>query len=280
MIIKELISMNLLRIFSAMALIILFSGCIGQGDGGAPAGEKTKTNFSVVVYHGVGCPHCANTITLLNDLSKTYEFQMELKEIKYNPENMKEFNEAYGNFGVDAADGGIPTLIINRRTMVIGEVGRETLTRAIRLEDSGMCPSGAYTTKQFSDLMKNMSENQEVTCNATNMTLSDNANKTEARNSGEIPLMVLVPAAIADSINPCTMAIMAMLLAITLQKEGKNRVLLSGIIFTSVIFICYLLMGIGIMQVVGDVGIQRYFFYIMIAITAIMTILEIKAFSR
>jgi len=272
--------MNLARIIPVMALfaILLLPGCIGQAqDGGEQAGGLIKTNFSVVVYHGIGCPHCSNVINLLNDLEKTYDFSMEIREIRYDPQNMKAFEAEYARFGADISNGGIPTLIINGNVMVVGELGRGALTRAIEIGDSGRCPAGAYTGRQFTDMINSINETQEM-CEASEMNLADNVNKTETMNGGGIPLMVLIPAAVADSINPCTMAVMAMLLAITLQKEGKKKVLMSGIIFSSVIFICYILMGMGIMKAMGDIGVQKYFFYVMMAITALITALEIKSF--
>ncbi|MCX6773482.1 MAG: hypothetical protein NTY68_00600, partial [Candidatus Micrarchaeota archaeon] len=78
--------------------------------------------------------------------------------------------------------------------------------------------------------------------------------------------------------NPCTLAIIAMLLAMILQKEGKKKVILSGIVFSAVVFLCYFLIGLGVMKIVGDTSIQKYFFSLMLAIAGLITALEIKAY--
>ncbi len=273
--------MNIARILLALAImaaIMLAPGCLGEAIGGE--GNATiKTNVTMVMYEGLGCPHCANMITSLTDIAKTYNFSLTLKEVRYDPENNKELLAMYGKFGYDASQGGIPTTIINGKLMIVGELPREDIIKIIQLcEDKG-CPAGAYTSVQMEQLMDKIRQNESFEYQTgTDLNLTGNASVSSTQASNEIPLMVLIPAAVADSINPCTMAVMAMLLAITLEKKGKKSVLMSGLLFTAVVFVCYFMMGIGVMKVVGDISIQKYFFYLMVAITAIITILEIRAY--
>lgn len=60
-------------------------------------------------------------------------------------------------------------------------------------------------------------------------------------------LLILLPAAIADSINPCAFAILFVILSSVLSGGGSHkRVLLTGMAFTMSIFVSYYLMGIGL----------------------------------
>ncbi len=60
-------------------------------------------------------------------------------------------------------------------------------------------------------------------------------------------LLVLIPAALADSINPCAFAILFIILSSILSQSGsKSRAMQTGIAFTSAIFVSYYLMGIGL----------------------------------
>jgi hypothetical protein len=277
MLIKKSPSMDASRILFAFAILALLaiSGCIG----GATGGEGAATNITMVVYEGIGCPHCANTITLLNDIQKTYNFTLMLKEVRYNPDNNRELLGMYDRFGYDPAKGGIPTTIVNNRIMIVGELSRDSTMKLIGICQSSKCPVGAYTSAQMDELVKNIEQNANFSYD-TELKLNQTANASVSptKNPGDIPLMILVPAAVADSINPCTMAIMAMLLAITLEKKGKKSVLMSGAVFVTVIFICYFLMGLGVMKVVGDISIEKYFFYLMLAVSAAITLLEIRAY--
>jgi len=60
-------------------------------------------------------------------------------------------------------------------------------------------------------------------------------------------LLILLPAAIADSINPCAFAILFVILWSILSQTGSyKKVLLTGLAFTFSIFMSYYLMGIGL----------------------------------
>ncbi len=61
--------------------------------------------------------------------------------------------------------------------------------------------------------------------------------------------LILIPAALGDSINPCAFAVMIILLSAILKQGGsKSRVLLAGFLFILSIFISYTAMGIGLYQ--------------------------------
>jgi thiol-disulfide isomerase/thioredoxin len=281
MVIKKPAYMDTTRILLALAImaaILLATGCLG-GTPEAGGNATTKTNVTMVMYEGIGCPHCANMITSLTDIAKTYNFSLTLKEVKYDPENNREMLSMYDAFGYDASMGGIPTTIVNGRLMVVGEVSRGSIIRLIELCETRGCPAGAFTSTEMEELIRNIDQNASFEYGTwASLNWTGNASVSSTTASNGISLMVLIPAAVADSINPCTMAVMAMLLAITLEKKGKKNVLVSGLVFTAVIFVCYFMMGIGVLKVVGDISIQKYFFYLMVAITAIITVLEIKSY--
>ena len=56
-------------------------------------------------------------------------------------------------------------------------------------------------------------------------------------------LGILIPAAIADSINPCAFAVMIILLSSILkQHKSRSKVIFAGLMFILAIFISYLAM--------------------------------------
>jgi hypothetical protein len=89
---------------------------------------------------------------------------------------------------------------------------------------------------------------------------------------------VLIGAALVDSINPCTLAIMVMLLGIILISKGRNRMLLSGIIFFTVVYIMYFLFGLGILQALGNTGLTDIFFKVITVAALALAIMEINAY--
>lgn len=64
---------------------------------------------------------------------------------------------------------------------------------------------------------------------------------------------VLIPAALADSINPCAFAVMLLLLGAILSKtQKKSKVILAGMLFSLAVFISYLAMGIGLFSALAS----------------------------
>lgn len=83
-------------------------------------------------------------------------------------------------------------------------------------------------------------------------------------------LMILLPAALADSINPCAFAILFIILSSIISQSGsKKRALYAGLAFTWSIFVSYYLMGIGLYKAFAFSG---QFFYLQL-IAAILAIL-------
>jgi len=60
-------------------------------------------------------------------------------------------------------------------------------------------------------------------------------------------LFILLPAALADSINPCAFAILFVILgSILSQTKNYKKVLYTGLAFTLSIFLSYYAMGVGL----------------------------------
>lgn len=82
-------------------------------------------------------------------------------------------------------------------------------------------------------------------------------------------LLILLPAAIADSINPCAFAILFVILGSILSQTGSYRkVLFTGLAFTLSIFLSYYLMGIGLYRAFAYAN-QAMYLQIWAAVVAI-----------
>lgn len=73
-------------------------------------------------------------------------------------------------------------------------------------------------------------------------------------------LGVMVPMAIADSINPCAFAVMLLLLSTIFSKsKSRKRTILAGLLFSLAIFISYFLIGIGVFKLLGTTAVTQGF---------------------
>jgi len=98
---------------------------------------------------------------------------------------------------------------------------------------------------------------------------------------GGLTWSVLIGTAAVDSINPCTLAVLLLLLTgLVASAERKRNILLVGLAFTSAIYISYFFMGLGIYSAVQAAKIAHTFYYIVIALAIIISIMNIKDYFK
>ena len=95
----------------------------------------------------------------------------------------------------------------------------------------------------------------------------------------QLTLGIVVAAALADSINPCVFGVLIFLLAymVTVFKN-KLKMLLAGFIYTLVVYVTYLLIGIGIFAFTQSTGIVKPFYWFAAVLAILAGIVEIKDF--
>lgn len=210
-------------------------------------------SLDILFYYGQGCPHCATTESVFDSLKSSYNLSITSKEIYQNSDNRREMFELYANFSQDPNLGGVPTTLVGGKILVIGGLPRESWSSLFSNCSSGNCPSGIYSNGIFNQI-----EEKDVSSNIT--------------------FPALVGAALVDSINPCTIAVMVMLLGVVLVNDGKKRAFISGLLFSGVIFISYFLMGLGILRALASSGLTNIFYLLITGFAFILAILEIKAY--
>ncbi|MCT4616884.1 MAG: hypothetical protein N4A38_01585 [Candidatus Gracilibacteria bacterium] len=85
-------------------------------------------------------------------------------------------------------------------------------------------------------------------------------------------IAAIIPASLADAVNPCAFAVMFILLGSILKKHGSvKRVIFSGLAFTLAVFISYSLMGLGLLQALASQGTEyTFWFKIIIGIIGVL----------
>lgn len=93
----------------------------------------------------------------------------------------------------------------------------------------------------------------------------------------QLTLGVITAAALADSINPCVIGALVFLLAF-MTRVFKTRMMMifGGLLYTSVVYVTYLLLGFGILQVTGAADIAEMFTLIAAVLAILAGFLEIK----
>lgn len=120
------------------------------------AGEETAVEtpedapeINLVLYYGTGCPHCERAQQTLEELRAEYNINIVKKEVYYDPVNYQEMRDAYARFGFDSGQGGVPTMIIGDRSMIIGAVTKERFREIFDEQIANENLSGVYTQYSF-----------------------------------------------------------------------------------------------------------------------------------
>ncbi len=208
--------------------------------------------IDVDFYYGKGCPHCGRMDARFKSFIDEYDLDYEKREIYYDSENRQEMFDLYVKFGLDPGKSGVPTALLDNRSLIIGEVSKKRLDSILEEHVENESAKGIITEDSFSPI-----EEKDPTSTLT--------------------LAVLVGAAIADSVNPCTIAVMTMLLGVVMTK-GREGVFAASLVFIGVIFIAYLLMGLGILQTITNTELTNIFFTFVTVAALALAILEIKAY--
>lgn len=225
----------------SIALLLMFSTSFAE--------------MGLTVYYGTGCQHCAKVDVIVEELQSEYELNVERKEIYYDAWNRQEMFDAYIDFGMDPAESGVPTLLLDNRSLLIGEMSGERFREIFDEHISNSSARGIYTEDSFSPV-----EEKDPTASLT--------------------VWVLIGAAAVDSVNPCTIAVMTMLLGVIMASGGQKRVLPAALTFIGIVFISYLLMGFGILQAISNTGLINLFLGFVTVMALVLAILEIKAYFQ
>ncbi len=203
-------------------------------------------SINLTLYYGEGCPHCERTTQTLFKLSNIYNLSIVGKEVYSIPSNNQEMLEAYLRFGMDPSKGGVPTTLVEDRTLVIGEITKERWQEILSAcRDSG-CKEGVYTQDSFSE-------------------------------SGSIE-SALFGAAIVDSINMFKIALIILPLGVLILSKGMKQIVWSGIIFSAVLGVVFILFSLGIMHSSLDLQLTTSFIFFVIIAALVLSILEVHVF--
>jgi len=216
----------------------------------------------IIEYYGIGCPVCAKNMDTLDQLKEEVNFTVLLKEVYHDGSNNAELLELYRDYEFPIEKGGVPTFYINGKALLVGGLEKEDWKKLIELCNGGECPEGAHDPYTIKEWM----EGREA----------DIPSDTYVENGITWPL--IISAAAADSVNPCTLAILTILVGSIVMRHGKKGALSSGLVFVGIVYISYVLIGLGIINALVFAGITELF-YVIVALAALgLTIKELRCY--
>jgi thiol-disulfide isomerase/thioredoxin len=224
----------------------------------------------IYMFWGDGCPHCAEAKPYFAALAKKYpQIDLRLYEVWYNAQNQEMFTEMAKRAGFEAS--GVPTIFIGPYHLVgYGAQKNADIEAAITYCIQNGCPDAGQALLPTVGVTKAAQPQKTATPTA----LPAASGKP---SSGELPQshVIAVPfvgaidldaqsltistllIAFVDGVNPCSIWVLTMLLALTLHSGSRKKVVLIGLVFLTVTAGIYALFIAGlfsILKIVSFIG--------------------------
>jgi len=226
--------------------------CSGDTAGTAPVSSlPANGTFCIYYFYGDGCPHCARIRPFIDGIAAKYpRAQLKSFEIYFNGTNQEMFRDFLSRY--DVKTEGIPAVFISTKALVGEDIIRDNLGAAVHAAESGetVCPAN-YSV--HAGIPQDISPVQKV----------------------DLTVPAVIAAALADSINPCAFAVLIFLLTYLVSLDDRRRVLLSGLVYISAVFLTYFASGLGLFAVIQQAGIAGIVATIAAVIAVIAGIINI-----
>lgn len=195
-----------------------------------------------IFFYWNGCSHCAKVEKFFDENNIEQKYDLEMKEIYFNRDNLKDFQQYIDKLEIDSSKAWVPFLVI---------------------ENENECDYVAWDKKIISFFQEKLdAESENFECNPENC---PDLNCSEI-NSGDVQWTVeqndenhrsffgvMIPAALADSINPCAFAVILLLLSsILIETKNRKKALLAGFLFALAVFLSYLAMWLGLFSALAS----------------------------
>ncbi len=202
----------------------------------------------VYFFYGDGCQYCARVEPSINNLEIQSQYAVEIHkfEIYNNRSNMVLLNQFFDKYCIQNEDRRIPAVFIGNLYLIGDKPILENLESTLKNNLGSDCPK----------------------LNGQNVTGTTGPGSPLEKLSG-LSLFTIVGAALVDSINPCAIAVLLILLGTLVASGDKKRALKAGLAFILSIYIAYFLFGLGLFSALQISGLS-FWLYKIIGVLAIL----------
>jgi len=193
-------------------------------------------------YYGQSCSYCFEVAKFFEKNDIESKFSIEKKEVYFNSSYREEFLDVWKQFWVPLEKVGVPFMVNNKENTY--------MNGAQEIVD--------YFQDKLEDIEWIILEDIECStdgtdsCNEFLENTSDFISPKNEEDSFFKFLLILFPAALSDSINPCAFAVLFILLSSILSKfQSYRKAIISGLLFSLAIFISYFLMWVWVYKVLA-----------------------------
>lgn len=214
---------ELVRVRSAIIIllgILALASPVYGAAGSAPLSPST-TRIELVIFYGEGCPYCARERAFLADLQDRQPLlEVVAYEVWNDQQNLRLFEATAAEHGIDARS--VPTTFLGDAVWVGFDSGvQQQIEAAVAALVAGQTPAVEERTSVDVPFMG-------------------------AVDVGDSSLVVAtIVIGFVDGINPCSLWVLSMLLALVLHSGSRSRIAVVGLVFLTVTSALYGLYMVG-----------------------------------
>ena len=211
----------------------------------------------VYFFYGEGCQHCARVEPIINNLEIQSQFPVSVQrfEIYNDRSNLVLLNKYFDAYNISENERGIPVVFLKDKYYIGDEPIISNLYNDLSKQASPECPS-------------------LESVNA----IGEAGNTSPMEKLGALSILTVIGAALVDSINPCAIAVLLILMGALLASGDRKRALRAGLAFTISIYIAYFLFGLGLFSALQISGLSYWFYKIIGVLAIIIGLFNIKDF--
>ncbi len=263
--------MNLLRrnhfllLFLLLTLFFVLTGTVFSA-----AAAETPTNYVVNMYFfwGDGCPHCAEQEVFLEEMTQKYGDQLVIHDFELwkHPENLpviEKFADAYG-----FEPSGVPVTFIGNEYWVGFNVDKQKeMERAIQ---DGI-EQGVVDPQDIVDGIQNLEPPVMKPASVITLPLIGEIN---LENQSLFLSTVII--GLVDGVNPCSLWVLTMLLAMIVHTNSRKKTVIIGLVFLTVTAGIYALFITGVFTILTYVSFMKWIQVAVAILTLVLGIINLK----
>ena len=214
--------------------------------------EPEDAPIELVIFHGEGCGHCARMLLFLDDLRSRYPtLAVSAYEVWNDSANLTLFHDTLAVHGDEVR--GVPTVIVGDTVFVGDSSGIEATIEATVMA-----------------LVEGEEPPDEI------VAIVDVPLLGEVDVGDRSMLVATMVIGFVDGVNPCSLWVLSMLLALVLHSGSRTRIFLVGGLFLTVTSLLYGLYMVGAYSTLEFVGHQTWIRIGIAAVAGAFGVLHLK----
>lgn len=205
-----------------------------------PISINAKEKVTLYLFHGDGCPHCADEIKFLDDIDGKYDIDIVKYEVWNNDDNNVLMSGLKEKIGVP---GGVPFTIIGTDWYLgyTDSVGKKMISSIEKFSESDYIDvvKMYQNNEDISNIEFNKSDDP-IDSTIKEISIFGKIYKFDAKKVS-LPIISII-IGFVDGFNPCSMWVLLFLIGMLINMKDRKRMWILGITFLATSAIVYLVM--------------------------------------